>query len=61
MNFGGTNGIKGNLTHMNEIPFEAIDAGASIWGSGFTSEGITPLLLFLFFLFFFFVSLSISF
>ena len=41
MNFGGTNGIKGNLTHMNEIPFKAIAQGnTSIWGSGFTSEGI---------------------
>ena len=32
MNFGGTNGIKGNLTHMNEIPFKAIERGnTSIW------------------------------
>ena len=22
MNFGGSNGVKGNLTHMNEIPFQ---------------------------------------
>merc|ERR1711998_236963 len=40
MNFGGTNGIKGNLTHMNEIPFAALDAKAPVWGSGITSEGI---------------------
>jgi alpha-N-acetylglucosaminidase len=40
MNFGGTNGIKGNLTHMNEIPWAAIDAKQSVWGSGITSEGI---------------------
>jgi hypothetical protein len=39
MNFGGTNGIKGNMTHMNEIPFTALNAGASVWGSGITSEG----------------------
>ena len=39
MNFGGTNGIKGNLTHMNEIPFQALAAETSIWGSGMTSEG----------------------
>ena len=41
MNFGGTNGIKGNLTHMNEIPFQALDApNTTIWGTGVTSEGI---------------------
>ena len=41
MNFGGTNGIKGNMTHMNEIPFAALDQpSSSVWGSGFTSEGI---------------------
>ena len=40
MNFGGTDGIKGNMTHMNEIPFAALDAKTSVWGSGFTSEGI---------------------
>ena len=33
MNFGGTNGIKGNLTHMNEIPFQALDAKTTIWGA----------------------------
>ena len=40
MNFGGTNGIKGNLTHMNQIPFAALEKQESVWGSGFTSEGI---------------------
>ena len=28
MNFGGTNGIKGNLTHMNEIPFQVPAPGS---------------------------------
>jgi hypothetical protein len=32
-------GIKGNLTRMNEIPFQALAAKNSIWGSGMTSEG----------------------
>ena len=40
MNFGGTDGIKGNMTHIKEIPFAALDAKTSVWGSGFTSEGI---------------------
>jgi hypothetical protein len=43
MNFGGTNGIKGNLTHMNEIPFAALEKQESVWGSGFTSEGASSL------------------
>lgn len=39
-NFGGTDGIKGNLTKVNEMPFAALEAGANIWGTGFTAEGI---------------------
>ena len=44
-NFGGTDGMKGNLARINEIPFagmvdqpDGIDS--SVWGSGFTPEGI---------------------
>ena len=40
-NFGGTDGLKGKLSHINEIPFAAIEAGAkNVWGTGFTPEGI---------------------
>eukprot|EP00931_Biecheleriopsis_adriatica_P107286 TRINITY_DN81631_c0_g1_i1.p1 TRINITY_DN81631_c0_g1~~TRINITY_DN81631_c0_g1_i1.p1 ORF type:complete len:453 (+),score=52.87 TRINITY_DN81631_c0_g1_i1:49-1359(+) len=39
-NFGGTNGIKGNLTRIREMPFAAQEAGAQVWGTGFTAEGI---------------------
>lgn len=39
--FGGTDGLKGKLSHINEIPFAAIEAGAkNVWGTGFTPEGI---------------------
>ena len=38
---GGTDGLKGQLSHINEIPFAAIDAGAkNVWGTGATPEGI---------------------
>ena len=40
-NFGGTDGLKGKLSRINEIPFAAIEAGANnVWGTGFTPEGI---------------------
>merc|ERR1711871_1301686 len=39
-NFGGTDGIRGNFSRANTIPYDAIDAGANVWGSGFTPEGI---------------------
>jgi len=33
--------LKGKLSHINEIPFAAIEAGATnVWGTGFTPEGI---------------------
>jgi alpha-N-acetylglucosaminidase len=39
-NFGGTDGIKGNLSRVNDMPFAAQEAGKNIWGTGFTAEGI---------------------
>jgi len=39
-NFGGTDGLKGNLSRINEMPFAAMEAGTRIWGTGFTAEGI---------------------
>lgn len=40
-NFGGTDGLKGKLSHINEIPFAALEVGAkNVWGTGFTPEGI---------------------
>ena len=41
-------GIKGNLTHMNEIPFQALAAKNSIWGGGMTSEGKQSYSIYLF-------------
>merc|ERR1719253_619459 len=40
--FGGTNGMKGNLKQINEIPFAAMEGEqkTSVWGTGFTPEGI---------------------
>lgn len=41
--FGGTDGMKGNLTRVNSIPFDAMSPaqeGANVWGTGFTPEGI---------------------
>jgi len=35
--FGGTDGMKGDLEHANAIPFEGPD---NVWGTGFTPEGI---------------------
>eukprot|EP00662_Eupelagonemidae_sp_cell21_P052682 gene52681-50565_t len=40
--FGGTDAIKGNISHINEIPFAAMkpEADTNVWGTGFTPEGI---------------------
>ena len=38
--FGGTDGIKGNVSQLTRIPFEAVDKSASIVGSGGTPEGL---------------------
>eukprot|EP00658_Telonema_sp_P-2_P047919 TRINITY_DN3647_c0_g1_i2.p1 TRINITY_DN3647_c0_g1~~TRINITY_DN3647_c0_g1_i2.p1 ORF type:complete len:691 (+),score=111.68 TRINITY_DN3647_c0_g1_i2:158-2230(+) len=38
--FGGTDGLKGRLDRINQIPFDAQDLGATVWGTGFTPEGI---------------------
>ena len=48
--FGGTDGMKGDLTHINEIPFAGMpdpasstkgtDLNTTVWGTGFTPEGI---------------------
>mmetsp|Transcript_126804 Transcript_126804/g.370703 ORF Transcript_126804/g.370703 Transcript_126804/m.370703 type:complete len:809 (+) Transcript_126804:82-2508(+) len=39
-NFGGTDGLKGNISRVSEMPFSALDAHSNIWGTGFTAEGI---------------------
>lgn len=38
--FGGTDGLKGNLAHINHIPWDGIEAKTNVWGTGFTPEGI---------------------
>eukprot|EP00656_Telonema_subtile_P046113 TRINITY_DN5245_c0_g1_i1.p1 TRINITY_DN5245_c0_g1~~TRINITY_DN5245_c0_g1_i1.p1 ORF type:complete len:881 (+),score=212.00 TRINITY_DN5245_c0_g1_i1:28-2643(+) len=38
--FGGTDGLKGWLDRINDIPFGAQEVGASVWGTGTTPEGI---------------------
>eukprot|EP00660_Eupelagonema_oceanica_P010645 gene10645-5098_t len=40
--FGGTDAIKGDLSHINEIPYAAMkpERDTNIWGTGFTPEGI---------------------
>eukprot|EP00750_Incisomonas_marina_P029224 INCI7077.3.p1 GENE.INCI7077.3~~INCI7077.3.p1 ORF type:complete len:931 (+),score=162.20 INCI7077.3:195-2987(+) len=42
--FGGTDAIKGRLTHINDIPFAAQKSAGgvdtNVWGTGFTPEGI---------------------
>ena len=40
--FGGTDGMKGQLTHINQIPFAAQTAAVptNVWGTGYTPEGI---------------------
>ena len=37
--FGGNDGLKGDLRKINVIPFQALDADVNIWGSGSTPEG----------------------
>ena len=42
-NFGGTDGMKGDLAKVNEIPFGGMapeGPPSSVWGTGFTPEGI---------------------
>ena len=44
-NFGGTDGMKGDLAKVNEIPFGGMapeGPPSSVWGTGFTPEGIGP-------------------
>ena len=38
--FGGTDGMKGNVSRVNQIPWQAIEAGFTPWGTGVTPEGI---------------------
>jgi hypothetical protein len=42
--FGGTDAIKGRLSHINDIPFAAQKSAGgvdtNVWGTGFTPEGI---------------------
>ena len=40
--FGGSDSLRGNITQLNEIPFAALqpDQTSSVWGTGFTPEGI---------------------
>ena len=42
--FGGTDGLKGDLSRINEIPFGALEPefhrDSGVWGTGFTPEGI---------------------
>jgi hypothetical protein len=38
--FGGTDGLKGDLGRINSIPSQALEAKANVWGTGFTPEGI---------------------
>ena len=39
-NFGGTDGLRGNMTAAALIPSQALQAKTSVSGTGFTSEGI---------------------
>ena len=32
--------MKGNVSRVNQIPWQAIEAGATPWGTGVTPEGI---------------------
>eukprot|EP00759_Apiculatamorpha_spiralis_P034366 PhF_6_TR35416/c0_g1_i2/m.51550/K01205/NAGLU; alpha-N-acetylglucosaminidase len=40
--FGGTDGIKGQLSHVNQLPFSGIApiGNSTAWGTGYTPEGI---------------------
>eukprot|EP01127_Copromyxa_protea_P020347 TRINITY_DN6809_c0_g1_i1.p1 TRINITY_DN6809_c0_g1~~TRINITY_DN6809_c0_g1_i1.p1 ORF type:complete len:867 (-),score=166.22 TRINITY_DN6809_c0_g1_i1:45-2645(-) len=37
--FGGTDGMKGDLRMINNIPFEGL-SNSTVWGTGYTPEGI---------------------
>ena len=40
--FGGTDGMKGDLARVNHIPFDALppaNNNATVWGTGATMEG----------------------
>ena len=32
--FGGTDGLKGNIAHINHIPWDGIEAKTNVWGTG---------------------------
>jgi len=38
--FGGTDGMKGDLARINNIPFSAMQQQKAVWGTGYTPEGI---------------------
>lgn len=40
--FGGTDAMKGDLSHINQIPFAGMapNFNSTVWGTGFTPEGI---------------------
>jgi hypothetical protein len=40
--FGGTDGLKGDLARINRIPFDGLlpTANSTVWGTGYTPEGI---------------------
>jgi len=40
--FGGTDGLKGDLSRINRIPFDGLPPtfNSTVWGTGYTPEGI---------------------
>jgi hypothetical protein len=49
-NFGDTNGMRGDLNHLNEaFPYQALEAQSSIIGIGATPEGATSTIEHLFY------------
>lgn len=40
--FGGTDGLKGDLARINLIPFAGLPpvANSTVWGTGYTPEGV---------------------
>ena len=34
--FGGTDGLKGDLSRINRIPFDGFEANTNVWGTGFS-------------------------
>jgi hypothetical protein len=40
--FGGTDGLKGDLARINRIPFDGLPPtfNSTVWGTGYTPEGI---------------------